>query len=295
MIYILLFLLLLINIILSVSLIRYHLAVRDLSRQIEEKIRSRSMKRIGVNFFSKTILRLHNQIENLFQEVEQNQLIMKQEKRTLDMAISNIAHDIRTPLTIASGYTQQLIKNPEPNPETLNKIAHHLDLVSKRLEALLEYRHLMEGAVKPKLEELDLSTFITKKTLAYYDVFQSSQIVLDFNVEPGLKTTTDEDLLDRIIQNLLGNVLKHGKEKARLSLKKEENMLVLEIDNLVKKSIKNIDNLSNRFYSENMSDTEESSGLGLYITEELVHLLGADMKLVADGEWFSVFIYFLQK
>ncbi|RSI81141.1 Sensor protein kinase WalK [Streptococcus mitis] len=290
--YILISILLLTNIILAISLIRYHMAIRDLSRQIEEKIRSGSMKRIGVNFFSKTILRLHNQIENLFQEVEQNQLIMKREKHTLDMAISNIAHDIRTPLTIASGYTQQLIKHPDNSPETLNKIAHHLDLVSKRLEALLEYRHLMEGAVKPKLEELDLSTFITKKTLAYYDVFQSSQIVLDFNVEPGLKTTTDEDLLDRIIQNLLGNVLKHGKEKARLSLKKEENRLVLEIDNLVKKPIKNIDNLSNRFYSENMSDTEESSGLGLYITEELVHLLGAEMKLRTDGQWLSVFIYF---
>jgi len=219
--YILISILLLTNIILAISLIRYHIAIKDLSRQIEEKIRSGSMKRIGVNFFSKTILRLHNQIENLFQEVEQNQLIMKREKRTLDMAISNIAHDIRTPLTIASGYTQQLIKHPDNSSETLNKIAHHQDLVSKRLEALLEYRHLMEGAVKPKLEELDLSTFITKKTLAYYDVFQSSQIVLDFNVEPGLKTTTDEDLLDRIIQNLLGNVLKHGKEKARLSLKKE--------------------------------------------------------------------------
>ena len=292
MMYILISILLLVNIILAISLIRYHIAIRDLSRQIEEKIRSGSIKRIGVNFFSKTILRLHNQIENLFQEMEQNQLIMKREKRTLDMAISNIAHDIRTPLTIASGYTQQLIKHPDNSSETLNKIAHHQDLVSKRLEALLEYRHLMEGAVKPKLEELDLSTFITKKTLAYYDVFQSSQIVLDFNVEPGLKTTTDEDLLDRIIQNLLGNVLKHGKEEARLSLKKEKNRLVLEIDNLVKKPIKNIDNLSNRFYSENMSDTEESSGLGLYITEELVHLLGAEMKLVADGEWFSVFIYF---
>ena len=292
MIYILISILLLTNIILAIFLIRYHIAIRDLSRQIEEKIRSGSMKRIGVNFFSKTILRLHNQIENLFQEVEQNQLIMKREKRTLDMAISNIAHDIRTPLTIASGYTQQLIKHPDNSQETLSKIAHHQELVSKRLEALLEYRHLMEGAVKPKLEELDLSTFITKKTLAYYDVFQSSQIVLDFNVEPGLKTTTDGDLLDRIIQNLLGNVLKHGKEKARLSLKKEENRLVLEIDNLVKKPIKNIDNLSNRFYSENLSDTEESSGLGLYITEELCHLLGADMKLSTDGEWFSAFIYF---
>ena len=290
--YILISILLLTNIILAISLIRYHIAIRDLSRQIEEKIRSGSMKRIGVNFFSKTILRLHNQIENLFQEVEQNQLIMKREKHTLDMAISNIAHDIRTPLTIASGYTQQLIKHPDNSSETLNKIAHHQDLVSKRLEALLEYRHLMEGAVKPKLEELDLSTFITKKTLAYYDVFQSSHIVLDFNVEPGLKTTTDEDLLDRILQNLLGNVLKHGKEKARLSLKKGEKGLVLEIDNLVKKPIKNIDNLSNRFYSENLSDTEESSGLGLYITEELVHLLGAEMKLSTDGQWLSVFIYF---
>ena len=290
--YILISILLLTNIILAISLIRYHIAIKDLSRQIEEKIRSGSMKRIGVNFFSKTILRLHNQIENLFQEVEQNQLIMKREKHTLDMAISNIAHDIRTPLTIASGYTQQLIKHPDNSQETLSKIAHHQDLVSKRLEALLEYRHLMEGAVKPKLEELDLSTFITKKTLAYYDVFQSSHIVLDFNVEPGLKTATDEDLLDRIIQNLLGNVLKHGKEKARLSLKKEDNRLVLEIDNLVKKPIKNINNLSNRFYSENLSDTEESSGLGLYITEELVHLLGVDMKLSTNEEWFSVFIYF---
>ena len=292
MIYILISILLLTNIILTISLIRYHIAIRDLSRQMEEKIRSGSMKRIGVNFFSKTILRLHNQIENLFQEVEQNQLIMKREKHTLDMAISNIAHDIRTPLTIASGYTQQLIKHPDNSQETLSKIAHHQDLVSKRLEALLEYRHLMEGAVKPKLKELDLSTFITKKTLAYYDVFQSSHIVLDFNVEPGLKTTTDEDMLDRIIQNLLGNVLKHGKEQARLSLKKAENRLVLEIDNLVKKPIKNIDNLSNRFYSENMSDTEESSGLGLYITEELCHLLGAEMKLHTDGQWLSVFIYF---
>ena len=122
---------------------------------------------------------------------------MKREKQTLDMAISNIAHDIRTPLTIASGYTQQLIKSPEDKAETLQKIAQHLDLVSKRLEALLEYRRLMEGAVKPKLEEVDLSAFITKKTLAYYDVFLAASITLDFKVVSlVLKMMTDEDLLE---------------------------------------------------------------------------------------------------
>ena len=290
--YIIIFVLLVLLIILSIALIRYHLALKNLSQQIEDKILTGSMKRVGVSIFSKDFLHLYQQIENLFQEVEQSRLVMKREKQTLDMAISNIAHDIRTPLTIASGYTQQLIKSPEDKAETLQKIAQHLDLVSKRLEALLEYRRLMEGAVKPKLEEVDLSAFITKKTLAYYDVFQVANITLDFKVEVGLKMRTDEELLDRILQNLLGNVLKHGKEEARLSLRKEQEQLVLEIANLVKQPIKKIEKLSNRFYSENLSDTEESSGLGLYITEELCHLLGAEMKLSTDGQWLSVCIYF---
>ena len=284
--YMIIFILLVLLIILSIALIRYHLALKNLSQQIEDKILTGSMKRVGISIFSKHFLYLYQQIENLFQEVEQSRLVMKREKQTLDMAISNIAHDIRTPLTIASGYTQQLIKSPEDKAETLQKIAQHLDLVSKRLEALLEYRRLMEGAVKPKLEEVDFSAFITKKTLTYYDVFQAANITLDF------KMRTDEDLLDRILQNLLGNVLKHGKEEARLSLRKEKEQLVLEIANLVKQPIKRIENLSNRFYSENLSDTEESSGLGLYITEELCHLLGAEMKLSTDGQWLSVFIYF---
>ena len=169
------------------------------------------------------------------------------------MAISNIAHDIRTPLTIASGYTQQLIKSPEDKSETLQKIAQHLDLVSKRLEALLRISSFDGRSCQTETGRSGFFSFLSpKKTLAYYDVFQSANIMLDFKVETGLKMRTDEDLLDRILQNLLGNVLKHGKEEARLSLRKEKEQLVLEIANLVKQPIKRIENLSNRFYSENL-------------------------------------------
>ena len=105
--YMIIFVLLVLLIILSILLIRYHLALKNLSQQIEDKILTGSMKRVGASIFSKHFLHLYQQIENLFQEVEQSRLVMKREKQTLDMAISNIAHDIRTPLTIASGYTQQ--------------------------------------------------------------------------------------------------------------------------------------------------------------------------------------------
>ena len=115
MIYILLSLLVLVIILLTIWLIRYHLALVNLSQQIEDKILTESMKRIGVSTFSKDFLHLYQQINHLFQEVEQSRLIMKREKQTLDMAISNIAHDIRTPLTIASGYTQQLLKTENPD------------------------------------------------------------------------------------------------------------------------------------------------------------------------------------
>ena len=117
MIYILLSLLLLVIILLTIGLIRYHLALVNLSQQIEDKILTGSMKRIGVSTFSKDFLHLYQQINHLFQDVEQSRLIMKREKQTLDMAISNIAHDIRTPLTIASGYTQQLLKTENPEFE----------------------------------------------------------------------------------------------------------------------------------------------------------------------------------
>ena len=292
MIYILLSLLLLVIILLTIGLIRYHLALVNLSQQIEDKIHTGSMKRMGVSTFSKDFLHLYQQINHLFQEVEQSRLIMKREKQTLDMAISNIAHDIRTPLTIASGYTQQLLKTENPESESLRKIAHHLNQVSKRLEALLDYRRLMEGAVQPDLSELEVSTFMTQKLLTYYDSFQTAKIDLDLQVEPGLYLLTDSDLLERLLQNLIGNVLKHGKDEARFSLKEVDNHICLEIANLVKQPIRKIENLSQRFYSENLSDTEESSGLGLYITEEFSHLLGAELQLSTDGAWFTVKILF---
>lgn len=63
----------------------------------------------------------------------------------MDMAISNIAHDIRTPLTVASGYAQQSLRSSREDDMAMEKISKNLLTVSKRLEALLEYRRLTEG------------------------------------------------------------------------------------------------------------------------------------------------------
>lgn len=270
-------------------LVRYHIAVRNLSQQIREKRETGSQIRLTPQYHGQTIIEVANEVEKLFQEVEQTRFIARQEKKTLDMAISNIAHDIRTPLTIASGYTQQLIKGKEEN-EQLLKIATNLSVVSNRLEALMEYRRLMEGAVRPQFRQIDISKLVAKQMLPFYDAFQKQGIELQVNLQEGLVIKTDPEILERIVQNMLSNVLKHGKETAQLSLIRKDAAILLSVKNIVRQPIQHLEKLTNRFYSENLSSTEESSGLGLYITQQLVDILGGDLTMKAEGEWFGLLI-----
>lgn len=277
---------------LLVFLVRYHLTIRSLTNQIRDKRRTGSQVRLTLRDQAPSLVALTDEVEQLFHEIDNMSFVTQQEKKTLDMAISNIAHDIRTPLTIASGYTQQLLKDAdkEQMDQQLQKIADNLGMVSRRLEALMEYRRLMEGAIRPKLQRVDLFQLVTQQLFAYYDAFQRAGIDLDVDLSENLLLETDSDIFDRIVQNMLSNVLKHGRETASISLKKEGQKVIFQVKNKVQKPILHLDKLTNRFYSENLSSSEESSGLGLYITQQLVEILGGDLTIQAEGDWFELIV-----
>lgn len=277
---------------LSIMLVRYHLTIRSLTQQIGDKRRTGSQVRLTLRDQAPSLVALTDEVEQLFQEIDKMSFVTQQEKKTLDMAISNIAHDIRTPLTIASGYTQQLLKDADRDQmdQQLQKIADNLGMVSRRLEALMEYRRLMEGAIRPKLQRVDLSQLVTQQLFAYYDAFQRAGIDLDVALSENLLLETDSDIFDRIVQNMLSNVLKHGREAASISLKKEDQKVIFQVKNKVQKPILHLDKLTNRFYSENLSSSEESSGLGLYITQQLVEILGGDLTIQAEEDWFELIV-----
>ena len=282
------FLLVIICLLLVLVLVRYHMAVKDVAQQIRKKRQQASSSRLAPSVHVASILELTEEVEEIFQELDKTTFVVQQEKKTLDMAISNIAHDIRTPLTIASGYTQQLLKENSQESQQLAKIADSLGMVSKRLEALMEYRRLMEGAIRPSFVKTDLSQLVTQQLFAYYDAFQKAQIDLDLDLTEGLTLTTDPDILERIVQNMISNVLKHGQKAASISLKPDGEHSIFTVKNIVQQPILHLDKLTNRFYSENLSSSEESSGLGLYITQQLVEILGGDLTMRAEDDWFEL-------
>ena len=270
----------------TIYLVRYYLAVKSLSKQIEEKLVEESHRRITLKNQPKSLVILTNQIESLFNHVEKTNLVALQEKKTMDMAISNIAHDIRTPLTVASGYAQQSLRSSSEDDMAMEKISKNLLTVSKRLEALLEYRRLTEGAIQPQFQDVDFSQLVVKSILPYYDMFQETGITLDIQVAPDIQCEMDADIFERLFQNIVSNVLKHGKTKAQLTLQKKDDGIILSVSNMVQQPIQHLDQLTTRFYSENLSDTEDSSGLGLYITEHLVQVLDGELHLAYENEWF---------
>lgn len=217
-----------------IYLIRYHLAVKSLSQQIEEKINNTSQRRFTLKNQPKSLIELTNKIENLFGKIEKTSLIALQEKKTLDMAISNIAHDIRTPLTIASGYTQKSLHKETVDAADLEKISENLTIVSKRLEALLEYRRLTEGTIRPQVQKIALSHLVTKSILSYYDMFRQVGITLDLQIEEKIPFETDPEIFERFFQNIISNILKHGKNQAQLILKKTDQKIVLQTKNIVR-------------------------------------------------------------
>ena len=154
----------------------------------------------------------------------------------------------------------------------------------------MEYRRLMEGAIRPKLQRVDLSQLVTQQLFAYYDAFQRAGIDLEVDLSENLFLETDSDIFDRIVQNMLSNVLKHGREAASISLKNKGQKVIFQVKNKVQKPILHLDKLTNRFYSENLSSSEESSGLGLYITQQLVEILGGDLTMQAEDDWFELIV-----
>lgn len=276
----------LISLFLAIGFVRYHLAVKDVAQQICRKRQTGSQNRLAPASHAPSILELTEEAEMLFRELDKTTFVVQQEKKTLDMAISNIAHDIRTPLTVASGYAQQSLRSSREDDMAMEKISKNLLTVSKRLEALLEYRRLTEGAIQPQFQDVDFSQLVVKSILPYYDMFQETGITLDIQVTPDIQCEMDPDIFERLFQNIISNVLKHGKTQAHLTLQKKDDGIYLSVSNMVQQTIQHLDRLTTRFYSENLSDTEDSSGLGLYITEHLVQVLEGELHLSYENEWF---------
>ena len=207
----------------------------------------------------------------------------KKNEEELRASITNMSHDLRTPLTSIMGYLQMI--RSEKASETDKK--EYMDIVEKRTRSLqqlissfYDLSRIEGNEYNFNYKKVNLSNVLCENIALFYNDFINNSIEPVIEIEEGIKEIiSDEGAITRIFSNLIGNMIKHGENFVKITLKQENDVIITEfINKATGLTQENVDKLFDRFYTVDNSRSDRNTGLGLYITKILVEKLGHNIK-----------------
>ncbi|MBQ8648052.1 MAG: HAMP domain-containing histidine kinase [Oscillospiraceae bacterium] len=231
--------------------------------------------------------------EGLSRAVEER---MKSERLKTEL-ITNVSHDLKTPLTSIVNYVDLLQKEPlEPRAaEYVQVLARQSTRLKKLTEDLVEASKASTGNLPVKNVPTDVAELLGQAAAEYELRLTEAQLTPVLSVQPGLRAVLDGRLMWRVMDNLLGNVCKYALPGTRVYLGARQFGGAVEI------TVKNVsaqalnvspDELMERFVRGDASRSTEGSGLGLSIAKSLVQVQGGRLDLTVDGDLFKVSMTF---
>lgn len=213
--------------------------------------------------------------------------------------ITNVSHDIKTPLTSIINYVD-LIKRENVENENVRHYIEVLDRKSWRLkqltEDLVEISKISTGNIELERVPIDFGELLRQSLGEFEDKFREHELQMVENIpEHAHMIFADGRRTYRILENLLQNVYKYAMPGTRvyIDLEHEEQQIRLSIKNISQAPLNiSADELMERFVRGDQSRTTEGSGLGLSIAQDLVQLQDGEFHLYLDGDLFKVVILF---
>ena len=263
------------------------LARGDFSSPIDTKYLIGDFKRYGQEL---------NDVQSGLEQAVQEQMKAEHLKTEL---ITNVSHDIKTPLTSIVNYVDLLKKEDMPSPAA-REYVDVLDRQSKRLkkltEDLVEASKASSGALNVELQPTDVNVLLSQIEGEYQERLAAYHLTLVTQPPaPGTMIQADSRLLSRVMDNLVSNVCKYALENTRVYVTAavRDGQAVISFKNVSRDEL-NIspDELMERFVRGDASRHSEGSGLGLSIARSLVQLQGGTFALSIDADLFRADIVF---
>lgn len=219
---------------------------------------------------------------------------MKSERMKTEL-ITNVSHDIKTPLTNIISYVDLLKKaeTEEERSEYLEILGRQSERLKKLTLDLIEASKASTGNVRINPQPLNLSEMLDQSVGEYEDKFNEAGLTPVTEVKnPPVTITADGRLLFRVISNLLSNVCKYSMHGTRVYIdaaKINDTEAEIVIKNISERPLNiTADELMERFVRGDESRSSEGSGLGLDIAKSLTELMGGTFSISIDGDTFKV-------
>lgn len=218
-----------------------------------------------------------------------NQLLERQQKTSANYMntessvrrmLSNISHDLRTPLTVVLGYIETLSLRPdldaEERTQLLGKVQRKSQEVLELIEAFFDLAKLEAGDKEVPLTRVMMNPVCQRNILSFYEVLTTNGFEVEINIpEMPVYAYANEEALDRILNNLISNAIRYGRDGKLVGLTLREDASYVYVDIMDRgKGIQeaHFDRIFERMYTleDSRNKQFQGSGLGLTITKRLV-------------------------
>ena len=263
--------------------------IRSCARQLREDEGAR-VRMAAPNRAAEDLL---SAVNRLLELREADEAEHRRQEHAIRQQISNISHDLRTPLTSILGYLQLL----EGDSLTVEERREYLGIVRGRAKALqslitsfYDLSRLEGGEYPLSREKVDLYHVLSELVAEFYNDFEQSGFDMTVELAPGLPAVTaDPAGVLRVFTNLIRNALEHGQKRMSILLYRQEETVVSAFSNdAAGLTREDVEHVFDRFFTADKMRTGQSTGLGLAIVKALVGQMGHRVTAALDGEMFTV-------
>ncbi|MGV3003781.1 sensor histidine kinase [Aerococcus urinaeequi] len=248
-----------------------------------------------------TILESINRLINTNKKILADNITQQEAIRKM---ISNISHDLKTPLTVITGYLEMATLNesiPEDDKRKISKAYEKADELQELISEFFDLAKIESGDKIIPLDKVNLNEVCKKSILSFYEILEDSKLELSINIpDKVLYGIGNEDALERILNNLISNAIKYGNDGNIIGLKltSDDSFIYIEVWDRGKGiEEKDKDKIFERLYTldDSRNKKYQGSGLGLTITKRLVENIGGKIKISSKTYDKTVFTVQLKK
>lgn len=267
------------------------LQLRHINRQLAKRLSEHTNQPISLQLMNAELNYLVANMNKCLKAEEMLRLESFQEEKRFKELISNISHDLRTPLTAIRGYQQLLEKGPltEEQKQKLSLAQKHAKELERLIDQFFEYSYLTSAEPELHLEKINLTNLAIECIAMFVTQIEERQLSVSIEETGAVFVYADQEMCKRIMQNLVRNSIQHASGSIHVRLSVQQGYASLTFANAVTNAANlEPDRLFDRFYTGSHHTSRKSTGLGLSIVRLLAEQMGGRASAVIKQSMLAV-------
>lgn len=270
-------------------------SLKKFANDLERKVSDKSNVLLTCEVGDKDLVRVIERVNSVLDDNTRIRNDYENKNESLQKMITNVSHDLRTPLTSALGYIDIILRSDladDDKERYLKVIEERLKRLSVLVNSFFEFSKIISNDEKIVVSKVNLVNVLEKSISNYYEDFSKEDRVIQFNFDKrNIVIDSNELMLSRIFDNLIGNAFKHSTGDLIINVQVKSQLIIEFINDLIYDDL-DVNQIFDEFYTVDISRTKGNTGLGLAISKEFVEELGGTIKAEKDNGKLKITITF---